>query len=178
MMAVVGDLDDIRLADLLYVFGLSGATGELRLRAGGPPVSLHLRGGQLARVVAADPCLRVGSVLRRLGLAAAEAVAAGLRRQAAEPGGRQLGAFLLAAGAVTPDDLAHAAEEQAVTALARVLAAAGGTFAYAPDIAASAAPPAVLLDPQRVLLEAIRRLDELPPAPPAARRARRGDGGC
>jgi hypothetical protein len=129
-MAITGDLNDIGLADVPYLFGPSGATGDLRLRAGGT-VTLHLRGGRLA----------------------------------AERGARPLGAALLTAGAVTAADLGRGVEEQVVTALACALAAGMGTFTYASGDAAPASPAADLLDPQRVLLEATRRLDEGWPPP-------------
>ena len=58
-------------------------------------------------------------------------------------------------------NLARCVEEQWIAALVRVMAAADGTFSFAAKVPAPARFPEAPVDARRVLMEALRRVDEV-----------------
>jgi hypothetical protein len=157
----MGEFGDIGVGDLLYLFGLRRATGELRVVADGDEVTLRLAAGKLVGVTSDRLPLQLGRVLEQRGLLRREQLDAAKRRQAAERDGKLLGEILVERGWVSPEHLARAIEEQAIGALARVLAAARGTFAYYAQPNAKFSTGTAPLDAQHIVLEAMRRADEL-----------------
>jgi hypothetical protein len=173
-MPIIGDLADMGLPDLLYIFKLRGTTGRLALQRGGDEAVLYLQQGRLIQVASSQLAQSLGELLVRQGkltepqLALArewqatdqQTLAQALEWQTADPPAPDLAALLVSQGLLSAADLADSLVEQAVLILHRVLAWSDGTFAYTP------APPPVALVPlpelnlEQIILEAFRQADE------------------
>jgi hypothetical protein len=160
-MEVVGRLGDFDVAGILQLLGLRGATGRLEVAADGDRLTLFLERGRLAGAASERLPLRLGWVLVQRRLLDPGELREVLRQQAAEGRARPLGAIVVERGWATPAQVARCVEEQCVAALARALAAERGAFGYAPGGAGTAGIAATPLAPERALLEASRRSDEL-----------------
>lgn len=160
-MAVTGELEDFDLPGILQLLRARRATGRLRLAADGDDVTLFLGEGAVVLVTSVRMPLRLGRVLLRRGEISSRQLRAALHEQSLEGHRRSLGEVLVGRGWVSEEQLVSCIHEQCVTVLVRVLTAAGGTFIWESGVAVSARVPLVPLDPERVLLDALRRVDEL-----------------
>lgn len=75
--------------------------------------------------------------------------------------GRPLGSILLGRGWITQEQLGSCLEEQCIDALARVIAADRGVFLYSAGVVPPQRAELVPLNGDRILIEAMRRTDEL-----------------
>jgi hypothetical protein len=160
-MSFMGELNDIRVADLLYLLELRRQTGRLAISSNGEEVSLYLERGQLVLVTSSNASLRLGRMLIRLGILDEDRLREALQAQEQFARGQPLGRVLLSYDFVTEEQLSACVEEQCVEILARVISASDGIFAYHQE---SSAPPGTLIIPlnaDRIVLEATRRSDEL-----------------
>ena len=160
-MSFMGEINDIGVADLLYLLALRRQTGKLSISANGDEVSLFLKRGQLVVVTSTNMSLRLGRMLVRLGYLDAERLREALQFQEQIGRGRPLGRILLDRRFVTETDLTKCVEEQCIEILARVISADQGIFVYNRG---STVPPTIEIVPlnaDRIVLEATRRTDEL-----------------
>lgn len=170
-MALIAKLSDIEIEDLVQLIVLRRQSGRLSVSTGGVAASLHFADGRLVLVRASDPALRLGQACLRRGVLDEQRLDGALRAQEDDRQGWPLGRLLLARGWATIEDLTHGLEEQGVAVLAKVMAADAGTLVFRQNVPV---PPRTALIPlrvDRIILEAIRRLDErsagLHHAPPA-----------
>lgn len=161
MTGVMGGLGDFDVAGILQLLTFRRATGQLIITAENDQVSLSMEKGKLVQVSSIRLPLRLGRILLRRGLITTEQVQQALYDQEHGPERRSLGAILVDRGWLSIQDLTRCIEEQCISALARVIAADTGTFAYSPRAAAATVPDLVPLNAERILLEATRRVDEL-----------------
>lgn len=160
-MSVSGELGDFDVASVLQILAARQASGRLRLAVGGDEIAVFLVKGRLAAVASERLPLRLGRVLRAWGIVTDAQLQTALRTQADEGGRRPLGEILVARGWVTAEQVASCVHEQAVAALSRALAAKSGTFAWLPGERPPHRESTASLDPRAVLLDAVRRIDEL-----------------
>lgn len=160
-MAFMGELADIGVTDLLHLLDVRRQTGKLTISANGDEISLFLEEGRLVFVTSSNLSLRLGRVLLRLGLIDEIQLRKALQEQ--ESGGthRSLGRILVDRGWLAEYDLARCVEEQCIRAMARVIAGDSGVFVWTRGTRASMGVEVVPLNTDRILLEAIRRTDEL-----------------
>ncbi|MDQ3167100.1 MAG: DUF4388 domain-containing protein [Chloroflexota bacterium] len=161
MTGVMGGLGDFDVAGILQLLTFRRATGQLIITAENDQVSLTLDKGKLIQVSSIRLPLRLGRILLRRGLITTEQVQQALYDQEHGPERRSLGAILVDRGWLSLHDLTRCIEEQCISALARVIAADTGTFAYSPRAGVATSPDQVPLNAERILLEATRRVDEL-----------------
>jgi hypothetical protein len=166
-----GNLRDFGVVDLLYLLALRRQTGRLTIRTPSISATLSLVDGRLAMVRSSDPALRLGQVLIGAGCLGARRLRTALRQQARIPEPLPLGRILLTRGWLSEDDLARGLEAQSVAILARLIAAETGAFAYRRDAVPPAQVASAPLATDRLILEAIRRADELRLAPDAGANA-------
>ena len=157
----MGELSDVGVADLLYLLGLRRHTGKLTITANGEEVQLYLDDGAPVLVTSSNLALRLGRTLLRLGLLTADQLQEALQEQEVVGHGRPLGSILIARDWITPDDLGRCVEEQCIEALARVVAAENGSFLFTGGVATPPRAEIIQLNADRILMEAMRRTDEL-----------------
>jgi hypothetical protein len=157
----MGELADIGVADLLYLFGLRRQTGKLTINTEGDEISIFVEEGKPVVVSASNLSLRLGRMLLRLGMIDAGRLRMALQEQEVHGADRPLGRILLDRGWLTEADLARCIEEQCIHALAHVITAKQGIFIWSRGVAASRRLQTVPLNVDRILLEATRRTDEL-----------------
>jgi Domain of unknown function (DUF4388) len=160
-VSFMGELGDIGVADLLYLLALRRQTGKLSISANGDEASLYLDKGLLSFVTSPTLSLRLGRMLLRLGYLDVEQLRQALREQETTGRGRGLGTILIERAWITEDELSHCVEEQCVEILARVIAADRGIFVYQRGATLPKRTENVPLNPERIVLEATRRTDEL-----------------
>jgi hypothetical protein len=160
-MSFMGEVSDIGVADLLYLLALSQQSGRLSVIAAGEDVAIYLDQGKMALVTSANPSLRLGRMLIRLEFLTADALREVLDRQEQLGGSRALGTVLIENGLITEAQLHQCVEEQCIEVLSRIISAESGIFAFHPDVRVGASTEIVPLNSDRILVEAIRRTDEI-----------------
>lgn len=160
-MAIMAELGDIGVADILNMLAIRRQTGRLTVRVDGDEVSFYLGDGRLVLVTSSNLSLRLGQTLRRLGALTIQQLHQALREQAQADSRMPLGRFLLARGWVTDEVLSRCAEEQAIAAVARVIAAERGSLVYTGGVTPPTEIQVVPLRADYILIEATRRMDEL-----------------
>ena len=100
-------------------------------------------------------------MLQRAGVLEPRELHEALREQERTGHNRSLGTILVERGYVATADVARCVEEQCVVVVARVIAAQRGTFRYSPNVAAPGRAAVTPLNADRILLDAMRRVDEL-----------------
>jgi hypothetical protein len=171
-MAIMAELGDMGVADLLYLLAIRRKTGHITVNADGHEVRLMVDDGRLVRVTSSDLTLRLGRMLLRLGALRPDQLSEALQEQEQAGRGRPLGRILVERGWVKPADLARCVETQCVEILARIIVAEQGSINFTRGPVPLLGPDQPPINADRVLLEATRRSDELaalrPLLPPAA----------
>jgi hypothetical protein len=159
-MALNGDLSDLSLPDLFYIFQLRGMTGRLTLQADLDDAVLYFQRGKLVYVASSRISQHLGQLAVKIGKISLEQLGVALALQATTRPHQPLGEILVAQGWLTPEDLNVCLTHQAEEVLYRVLAWPTGTFSF---VASSTAPllmPLRDLNVEQIILEAARRADE------------------
>jgi hypothetical protein len=160
-MAFMGEIRDIGVADLLYLLALRQQSGRLSVVANGDEVSIFIDHGRMVVVTSSNPALRLGRMLVHLDYLTNDRLREALKFQEHHGGGRSLGTILVHEGFITDQQLNHCVEEQCIEVLSRIIAAENGVFVFHLGERASPRTEVVPLNPDRILLEATGRTDEL-----------------
>lgn len=159
-MAMTGDLADVGLFELLFLFGARRRTVDLVIQARGDQVQLHLTHGRVMLVSSSNSALRLGRTLLRLGYIRHDQLRKALQEQEGVDERRSLGSILIARGWLSPEELGRCVEDHAVAVLARVVCCDDGNFAFRRTEPVH--PPYPLdLPADQLLIEATRRYDEI-----------------
>jgi hypothetical protein len=161
VMSFMGELNDIGVADLLYLLALRQKTGRLSVVANGEEVTLAIDQGRMVHVTSSNMTLRLGKMLVRLEFLTSDRLRDALRRQEQMGGSRPLGSILIDGGYITESQLHQCVEEQCIEILSRVISADSGIFVFHADARIAARTEIVDLNSDRILLEATRRTDEM-----------------
>ena len=97
-MAIMADLDDLGVADLLYILGMRRTSGYINVHADGTAVRLMIDGGRLVWVTSSDATLRLGRMLVRHGMLRQPQLDLALREQQHAMRRQQLGTLLVERG--------------------------------------------------------------------------------
>jgi tetratricopeptide (TPR) repeat protein len=158
-----GDLQILTIADLLEFLKNGRRTGTLIINSEQGIGAVYVRSGMITS--AASPnCNNIGNLLlaedaitdEQLGAAAAAQI------EDEEVRGSLLGDILVKQGAVDVPTIKKSLTEQVYTAVRELYGWTVGQFAFSPDTSTSDAPSPVEieLDPQHVLLDVVRQIDE------------------
>ena len=159
-MALMGDLSDLSLPDLLYIFNLRGMTGRLTLQSGNDDALLYFQRGKLVHVTSSKISQHLGQLLVRLGKITMEQLGSALAMQASTHANQALGAILIDQGWISADDLNTVLTYQAEEVLYRVLSWTEGSFSFAGVETGALRLPLRDLNVEKIILEATRRVDE------------------
>ena len=175
-MSLSGNLEDVSVADAVQFIHLGARTGTLTLTNGEAQGGIGFHKGRIVNAWAPG-VKRVGDLLLEAGSIDEATLREALRQQEAEHPRRSLGQVLVGMGAVEPDAIYHAVEQQIERVVYELVTWKQGTFQFALDdlkpIDDIALVPGDVIrrlnfDTQMVLLDAVRVFDE---------RNRNGGGG-
>lgn len=152
---LAGDLAGVSAADLVTFVHQARLSGTLTIAAGGAERSVVFADGEVrgARSTAAGE--RLGEIAVRLGLLEEPQIAAAARAGAA------IGKALVDAGHLAPADLWRCLHEQVTAIFQAALLARIGTFFLVEEAAPDRASWPLAVSTQSLLMEGIRRIDEL-----------------
>lgn len=156
-VVLVGDASGFPLSDLIAFLSQSRWTGTLRLHSPGGERSVVLEDGEIRGASSEDPADRLSEVLVRLGHAARNDVEDALRDN---PPSR-VGRALVDRGLLQPHDLWACVTQQVSEIFHALVLAREGAFTLADQEPEEKTGPAVQLSTQSLLMDAIRKIDEL-----------------
>ncbi|HET9158158.1 MAG TPA: DUF4388 domain-containing protein [Myxococcaceae bacterium] len=156
-VVVIGDASGFPLSDLIAFLGQSRWTGTLRLHAPGGERSVVLKDGEVHGASSEDPADRLSEVLVRIGHAARQDVEDALRDN---PPSR-VGRALVDRGLLQPHDLWACVTQQVSDIFHAIVLAREGAFTLVDQEPDEKTGPAVQLSTQSLLMDAIRKIDEL-----------------
>jgi hypothetical protein len=156
-VVLVGDASGFPLSDLIAFLGQSRWTGTLRLHAAGGERSVVLKDGEVHGASSEDPADRLSEVLVRIGHASRHDVEDALRDN---PPSR-VGRALVDRGLLQPHDLWACVTQQVSDIFHAIVLARDGAFTLVDQEPDEKTGPAVQLSTQSLLMDAIRKIDEL-----------------
>ena len=167
-MSLSGNLEDVSVADALQFIHLGGRTGTLTLQAGEVTAEIGFHQGRIVNAWGPGS-KRLGELLLDAKVIDQPTLEAALRAQESQAPRRSLGQILVALGAVTPENMYRAVEQQIERTVYDLVTWTQGTFHFALDDLKPIDDIAVFpgdviqhlnLDTQMVLLDALRIFDE------------------
>lgn len=156
-VVVMGDASGFPLSDLIAFLSQSRWTGALRLHAPGGERSVVLKDGEVRGATSEDPADRLSEVLVRLGHAARADVDEALHDNPPSRVGRSL----VDRGLLQPHDLWACVTQQVSEIFHAIVLAREGAFSLVDQEPDERTSPAVQLSTQSLLMDAIRKIDEL-----------------
>jgi hypothetical protein len=151
-----GMLARLALPDLLRELQDARANGILSLTSGGARKALYFKAGRVVFAASNLPSDRLGEVLLREGKITPEQNEASVRALAQ---GRRQGRVLVEMGALSPDDLWAAVQEQVREIVFSVFQWSEGQFHFEDSVLPERERITVDLDVTALVLEGVRRLD-------------------
>ena len=156
-VVLMGDASGFPLSDLIAFLSQSRWTGTLRLHAPGGERSVVLADGEVRGASSEDPADRLSEVLVRLGHAPRSDVEDALRDN---PPSR-VGRALVDRGLLQPHDLWACVTQQVAEIFHAIVLAREGAFTLVDQEPDEKTGPSVQLSTQSLLMDAIRKIDEL-----------------
>ena len=153
---MAGDLSGIPLADLVAFLNQSRVTGILRVVSPAGERAIVFKGGEVHGAASDDPADRVGEIAVRLGVLQRAELDKVL---AASPSPARLGRLLVEAGVMQPHDLWRCLQHQVSEVFHAILLSQEGAFMLVDQPVEDRG--AVAINTQGLLMDAIRRIDEM-----------------
>ncbi len=157
--ALEGDLAHFFVSEVLQLLQLAQGSGRLEVTRGNERVDLYFDRGRPVFARTSALGVRAGEVLMHRGLVTAQALEAGLEQQRRQPG-KRIGALLVEAGAVTPEQARDAVHEVLRRIVYGVLLWREGRFRFAPGEPSVGEDIQIDLDLDRLILEGLRLADQ------------------
>jgi hypothetical protein len=157
---LAGDLGEVHPSEVFNFLDQGRRTGVLLSRVGDTDRALVMLDGDIAWGCSTSPGEKLGELLARTGVADRERVEAALREQAAAPD-KRIGQLLTDAGVLTPDEVDRALRHQCMEIFLGLLVAREGSFVFLRGVDRAALPVVFELETQAMLLDGLRRLDEM-----------------
>ncbi len=158
---LAGDLAEMQPSDLLNFLHQCRRTGVLLTRSDGVERGLALIDGNVAWACSTSAGERLGELLCRMGLADHAKVDAALLLQGARDQHRRLGQLLVEQQVLAEDEVARGLRHQVVEIFLGLLVTRTGSFVFLRGLDRAALPVSLGLDTQALLLDGLRRLDEM-----------------
>ncbi len=159
-MAIEGQLEDVGLADICQLLAMGRKTGCLTVTDHSNFGYVYFDQGRVIYATVLNRPDRLGDVLVKRGVIAPEVLAAALTQQAKHPE-RRLGQILIERGELTPEELRKYVSVQIEEAAYHLFGWERGYFRFEPDQRPEEDEALLVsLNPEGLLLEAARRVDE------------------
>jgi hypothetical protein len=158
---LAGDLAEMQPSDLLNCLHQGRRTGVLSTRSQGVDRALVLLDGDVAWACSSSPGEILLELLPRMGLVDRARLAAAIGPRGAGRSQRDTAQLLVERGVLTPDEMRRALRHQVVEIFLGLLVARSGSFVFLRGVDRSALPVVLGLDMQAILLDGLRRLDEM-----------------
>jgi hypothetical protein len=158
---LAGDLSEIQPSDLLNFLHQGRRTGVLFTRSDGTERGIVLIDGNVAWACSTSTGERLGGLLARVGFASRERIEVALLEQSAESEHRRIGQVLVDKGVLVPDQVSRGLRHQVIEIFLGLLVARSGSFVFLRGLDEKALPAVLELDTQALLLDGLRRLDEM-----------------
>ena len=157
----LGGLDQLSVPDLLQFFYTSRQTGTLVVSSDFGLGAIYLRNGRITGA-ASPACANIGDLLVSQGVVDEQQLDQAMSDQSDDSQERLLGAILVEKGVVDVEAMRGALTSQVYTAISELMTWTEGRFAFSPDFREATLPTEVEidLDPQVVLLDSARQMDE------------------
>lgn len=158
-MAIRGSLKEASLPDVLQLLAMGKKTGCLSVTHRNSFGYIYFDKGRICYASIVNRRDRLGDMLLKLGMITPEALAAGVALQDKRRD-KRLGELLVEQGAITTRQLHDAIEVQIQEAVYYLFTWNQGTFNFEADVAPDANDHTVSINPESLLLEGARRVDE------------------
>lgn len=158
-MAIKGSLKEASLADVCQLLALGQKTGCLSVTDRSRFGQIFFDKGRITFAHIVNRRERLGDLMVRDGVLRPEQLAAVLERQKQEPD-RRVGELLVDSGSLSTEMLAHYVRLQIDDAIYHLFTWVRGSFFFEADERPQAADILVSINPESLLLEAARRVDE------------------
>jgi tetratricopeptide (TPR) repeat protein len=158
-MAIKGSLKEAGLADVCQLLALGQKTGSLSVADGSRFGQIFFDRGRITYARIVNRRDRIGDILVRDGLLTQVQLEKVLERQAREPDMR-IGELLVAHGHLTREVLTRYIRLQIEEAIYHLFTWSRGSFFFEVDARPDAADVIVSINPESLLIEAARRVDE------------------
>lgn len=158
-MKLTGMLAIMSLPDLLQWIMHAGKTGCLRVARKGVSRDIYCREGRIVACTSADPAVFLGQFLISRGHISEETLSEGLSRQESSP--KSLGRILIDMGVISEPRLTEIIGEKAMETIHGLFDWEEASFEFIVEVTPPAGRIEVDLGVQEVLLDGMRRLDEM-----------------
>jgi hypothetical protein len=158
---LAGSLERVPPSELLNFLHQGRHTGVLLVRSAGVERAVALIEGDVAWGASTSPAERVGELICRMGLVDRATVQSALRAQAESGQRARLGQALVAKGLISAQDLSRALKHQSVEIFLGLLVLDEGEFVLLDGCDAKRLPVTLGMDTEALLLDGLRRLDEM-----------------
>ena len=160
-LALAGDLATFPPADLLNFLHNGERDGVLLARSEGFERAVVLVRGNVAWAVSSSPGERFGEVACRMGLLERSRLQQIVRTQRDAMDRRRIGQLLVESGAMKGADLPRVVRHQVIEIFLGLLVARNGAFVFLRGCDPARLPSNFALDTEALLLDGLRRLDEV-----------------
>jgi tetratricopeptide (TPR) repeat protein len=158
-MAIKGSLKEASLADVCQLLALGHKSGCLSVADGSRFGQIYFEKGRITYARIVNRRDRLGDILVREGVLAQRQLEQVLEHQAREPD-RRVGELLVSYNFITHTELKHYIRLQIEEAIYHLFTWSRGNFFFEPDATPDEADLVVTINPESLLLEAARRVDE------------------
>jgi len=158
-MAIKGSLKEASLADVCQLLALGLKSGCLSVADGSRFGQIYFDRGRITYARIVNRRDRLGDILVREGVLAQRQLEKVLEHQAREPD-RRVGELLVSYNFITKSELKHYIRLQIEEAIYHLFTWSRGNFFFEPDATPDDADLVVTINPESLLLEAARRVDE------------------
>jgi tetratricopeptide (TPR) repeat protein len=158
-MAIKGNLREAGLPDVLQLLAMGQKTGCLSLTDRSSFGYIYFERGRITYASIVNRRDRIGDLLVKNGVLRAEDLAAAIDEQGRNPGDR-LGEILVRRGHITREQLQHQIRIQIEEAVYFLFTWNQGSFQFEPDQRPEEGAMVVSINPENLLLEGARRIDE------------------
>ncbi len=163
-MSMTGRLDEVSVAEVLHLLSWGEKTGKLTLSRGSAEGVVVLRHGRIVNAASNSPREALGSILVCRKLLSENTLLSAVEEARRAPGGRSLGATLVAMGVLDPQDLRAAVREQVEQVITEFFLWESGSFRFEPmqpDEPASYLDTDQGFNTEQVVLEVVKLVDEV-----------------
>ena len=158
---LAGDLSEMQPSDLLNFLHQGRRTGVLLSRSEGQERGIVLIDGNVAWACSTSPGERLGELLVRMGIVDRARVEKALSDQAGSGQKKRIGQALVDLGVLGPAEVWNGLRHQVIEIFLGLLVARSGSFVFLRGIERESLPAQLALDTQGMLLDGLRRLDEM-----------------